>query len=262
MPHSLNDLVADQGRLWVEAIPRTLMRSKQNKHRYYDPVERKWIVDRGVKEVIKAWPQLTDSRDPIIDPNATSFELDSVDKETKQRIKELLPTRTSKKNGNPGSEGNGHSALGILGASLAVLNAEEEDARQIAEAIAEICESLRDLPAEQRTVDQAPERVRKSVNLLKRERRLREKFLASLLEKQGGHCALRLETCASIAVNYRPLAWSEVQVDHLIALALGGGDDMSNLQAVCPNCHFSKTAEDVQKICRPCGPPAKRARAE
>lgn len=253
----LGGLTADQGKRWLEAIPRTPMRSKRHMHKCYNPVEFPWI-ERGVQEVLTAWSQLTDPRDPIINPNATSFNLARVDKKTKRRIKKLLPTRTSKKNGNPGSEGNGHSALGILGASLAVLKAEEEDARQIAEAIAEIRESLRDLPAEQRTVAQAPERVRKWVDLLKRDPRLREKYLGPLLERQGGHCALQLETCASKAVDFkRPLTWSEVQIDHLIALALGGKDYMSNFQAVCPNCHFAKTAEDMKKICGPCGPPAK-----
>ena len=123
-------------------------------------------------------------------------------------------------------------------------------------------DAWRDVPAEQRTLAQAPERVRELVERLRRNRRLRANVLAELLERQGGHCALQLETCASIAVNYRPLTWSEVQVDHLLAVALGGKDDISNLQAVCPNCHYAKTAQDMQKICGPCGPPAKRARAE
>lgn len=256
---TLDDLTNNNGELWKLYMPLTPMINKPDE--FYDHPKKQ----RGVKKVLRLWPELTDPLDPIIDGSATSLRTGIQDAE---RLKQRCPRGNSRTDPS-GNSGNLGHAIRVLGACLAVINAEsqraqeeKEDARQIAKATAEICESLRDLPAEQRTLAQAPERVRKSVDRLERDPRLREKFLARLLERQGGHCALQLETCASIAVNYRPLTWSEVQVDHLLAVALGGNDDISNLQAVCPNCHFAKTAEDVKKICGPCGPPAKRARAE
>lgn len=37
------------------------------------------------------------------------------------------------------------------------------------------------------------------------------------------------------------------QIDHIIALCLGGTDDWSNLQPLCIKCHKKKTAEDMVK---------------
>ena len=38
------------------------------------------------------------------------------------------------------------------------------------------------------------------------------------------------------------------QIDHILALALGGTDDWSNLQPLCKPCHKLKTSEDVRLI--------------
>jgi len=38
-----------------------------------------------------------------------------------------------------------------------------------------------------------------------------------------------------------------VQVDHIVALANGGGHDDGNLQAICKRCHDMKTAQDRAK---------------
>lgn len=43
--------------------------------------------------------------------------------------------------------------------------------------------------------------------------------------------------------------WSNVvtiakEVDHIIAKAHGGTDDMSNLEAICIKCHRTKTAKE------------------
>ena len=37
------------------------------------------------------------------------------------------------------------------------------------------------------------------------------------------------------------------QVDHIKPLYKGGGNERSNLQALCPNCHAKKTIEDELK---------------
>jgi hypothetical protein len=36
-------------------------------------------------------------------------------------------------------------------------------------------------------------------------------------------------------------------IDHKIALCLDGPDNLSNLCALCPNCHAEKTNDDMQK---------------
>jgi 5-methylcytosine-specific restriction protein A len=40
------------------------------------------------------------------------------------------------------------------------------------------------------------------------------------------------------------------QVDHILAKALGGLDDRTNLQSICGPCHADKTQLDVQKMRR------------
>ena len=37
------------------------------------------------------------------------------------------------------------------------------------------------------------------------------------------------------------------QVDHVLGKALGGSDDESNLQAICAECHKTKTAKESQQ---------------
>ena len=39
----------------------------------------------------------------------------------------------------------------------------------------------------------------------------------------------------------------EFEVDHIIALHLGGKDEYSNLAALCPNCHATKTRAEILK---------------
>ena len=42
----------------------------------------------------------------------------------------------------------------------------------------------------------------------------------------------------------------EFEVDHYIPVALGGTNDLSNLQALCPPCHKLKTKKDVKDIAK------------
>ena len=38
------------------------------------------------------------------------------------------------------------------------------------------------------------------------------------------------------------------EIDHVCALSHGGEDCVSNLQALCPNCHREKTAPEIQTL--------------
>jgi len=51
------------------------------------------------------------------------------------------------------------------------------------------------------------------------------------------------EPCAECGASYSKTH----QVDHMLALCLGGTDDWDNLQPLCIICHRKKTAEDVVK---------------
>lgn len=51
------------------------------------------------------------------------------------------------------------------------------------------------------------------------------------------------ESCAICGALYQPTH----QVDHILALILGGIDSWDNYQPVCLRCHYRKSAEDMQK---------------
>jgi hypothetical protein len=77
-------------------------------------------------------------------------------------------------------------------------------------------------------------------------KKIPRKTRAALLELQWGMC----EVCG------QPLDPAIMQVDHQIPLAFGGGDDVGNLHALCPNCHARKTVGEAEKlaVARACGP--------
>lgn len=58
---------------------------------------------------------------------------------------------------------------------------------------------------------------------------------AKVLQRDGHQCQLRLPGCTVIAT----------EVDHVIAVHLGGGDANTNLQAACHPCHVRKTATEA-----------------
>lgn len=62
---------------------------------------------------------------------------------------------------------------------------------------------------------------------------------ARILTAQEGRC----RACG------RPLA-PGCEFDHVVALALGGGNDAGNWAALCPPCHRSKTALDLKRIAK------------
>lgn len=51
------------------------------------------------------------------------------------------------------------------------------------------------------------------------------------------------EPCAECRAPYKITH----QIDHILALCLGGTDDWSNLQPLCLSCHRKKTKEDIRK---------------
>lgn len=63
-------------------------------------------------------------------------------------------------------------------------------------------------------------------------RRYRKADLVALYDQQGARCAL----CGL------PLAGKRAEIDHRIALALGGADTLDNIQLVCRPCHRMKTS--------------------
>ena len=67
-----------------------------------------------------------------------------------------------------------------------------------------------------------------------------------ILQKQKGLCAgkdcKRIHNSKRVPVNIRS------HFDHIKPLALGGKDNISNLQALCANCHQLKTRGDRKAI--------------
>ncbi len=87
-----------------------------------------------------------------------------------------------------------------------------------------------------------PERVKASYKANRHRRRSRERGapgthtvqqVLDLLQKQRGKCPY----CkAGINRNYH--------VDHIVSLAMGGSNDILNLQLLCPSCNYRKHAKD------------------
>ena len=61
-----------------------------------------------------------------------------------------------------------------------------------------------------------------------------------ILKSQHYKCALCKEDISKITPEF----------DHRIPLALGGSEGLTNIQALCPNCHREKTAKDQLEISR------------
>lgn len=68
-----------------------------------------------------------------------------------------------------------------------------------------------------------------------------KKSLEKLLAEFNGKC--RMCTCAIDGTS--GLEW-----DHRIPLALGGDDDLKNLEPLCIRCHRTKTKGDVTQIAK------------
>jgi len=74
-----------------------------------------------------------------------------------------------------------------------------------------------------------------------RRRRLSAKALMQRLLDMGGVCA----ECGCKTGGANGLEW-----DHIIPLAMGGGDTIENLQPLCRMCHRAKTVKDVGHIAK------------
>ena len=72
---------------------------------------------------------------------------------------------------------------------------------------------------------------------------MRRKFppheINRILDAQDGKCAL---------CGHKILSWQKFDRDHIIPLAAGGLDEISNLQIVHHSCHVKKTAGDMKTI--------------
>ena len=49
------------------------------------------------------------------------------------------------------------------------------------------------------------------------------------------------EKCAACFVTFKKTGY---HIDHIVALANGGSNDISNIQLLCPNCNITKGAKD------------------
>ena len=73
-------------------------------------------------------------------------------------------------------------------------------------------------------------------------RRFRKSDLLAILhDRQGGKCAICGHTIGEE---------EQFHADHIIPLAIGGEDSLSNIQIVHAPCHRSKTKDDVKTIAK------------
>ncbi len=69
-------------------------------------------------------------------------------------------------------------------------------------------------------------------------RSLTPRAKAALWQRQG-------EACAECSCK---LKLGETEWDHVLALGLTGGNEATNFQGICHDCHLAKTASDIYKI--------------
>ena len=93
------------------------------------------------------------------------------------------------------------------------------------------------------------------VKRLRRDRKLRARWLKVLLDEQGGRCAKSVVTCKVVnngqATSVCPWGDRELppdaaQVDHIKPLWDGGSDGRRNLQVICACCHSIKSLAEAR----------------
>ena len=110
-------------------------------------------------------------------------------------------------------------------------------------------------------VEEAKRKIEyEEVRRIKRQAKLRDKYLLTVLMRQQGRCAQSLVTCAEV-VNGRPtnvcpwgdrtVPYDATDLDHIQPVCEGGTDDPDNLQALCKCCHGVKSAIEARARVRP-----------
>ena len=93
---------------------------------------------------------------------------------------------------------------------------------------------LRAALAESEQARRALERTVRDLATQPRQRRVTERTKKRVASGQQWKCA----ACAEVLS-------SAFQVDHVVPLWQGGGNDEGNLRALCPNCHALKTQDEA-----------------
>lgn len=96
---------------------------------------------------------------------------------------------------------------------------------------------LRDVRAELAASEQARLELERTVRDLAtqpRQRRVTERTKKRVAASQGWRCTICTEVLSSA-----------FQVDHIVPLWRGGGNEEANLRALCANCHALKTQEEA-----------------
>ena len=86
-------------------------------------------------------------------------------------------------------------------------------------------------------------RLQKSHSARNRRTKLPEPKRRKIAARQNWRCANPNGKC-----KLKDCDLEEYDVDHIVALALGGADDESNMQALCPACHRKKTETDQHQV--------------
>ena len=96
-------------------------------------------------------------------------------------------------------------------------------------------------------------RDRELVTRIRREHALRDKWMETVVARQGGRCANRALVAGKDGEPVFACPWNRLdeavppacqQLDHKTALFLGGGDERANLQMLCACCHAVKSAAE------------------
>jgi len=86
----------------------------------------------------------------------------------------------------------------------------------------------------------SPSKSKRTSTTTPKRRRLAKAEKTLILKSQHFECAICKKDISKITPHY----------DHRIPLAMGGSDTITNIQALCGDCHTTKTARDKLEIAR------------